>query len=158
MARKLAEATGGDWLDSDTFHSSANIAKMSAGIPLTDEDRWPWLDRLNAELRRFDSGNKPFFLACSALKQKHRDRLTAGLTEVQFVYLKGSFELIQTRLQHRANHFMPARLLQSQFAALEEPKDALVLDISRTEEEMVEDFKRELAGQGSRHRSTRRSE
>jgi len=158
MAQKLAAATGGDWLDADTFHPAASKAKMSAGIPLTDEDRWPWLDILNAKLRGVAIGDKPLFLACSALKQTYRDRLVAGLSGVRFVYLKGSFELIRDRLSHRMNHYMPAQLLESQFATLEEPKDALVLDISRTEDEMVENFKRELAGQGSQHRSTRRSE
>jgi gluconokinase len=144
LAQKLATATGGTWLDADDFHPPVNKAKLSSGTPLTDEDRWPWLDKLNAELRRVNN-TKPFFLACSALKQIHRDRLTEGLTGVRFVYLKGSFDLIRDRLAHRTNHFMPAQLLESQFETLEEPKDALVLDISRTEDEMVEDFKRKLA-------------
>jgi gluconokinase len=142
MAQKLALATGGDWLDADSFHPPGNKAKMAAGIPLTDEDRRPWLDLLNAELHRVASSGKSIFLACSALKQKYRDRLAAGLPEARFIYLKGPFELIQARLAHRTNHFMPARLLESQFTDLEEPKDALVLDISKTEDQMVEDFKR----------------
>jgi gluconokinase len=142
IARKLAAATGGDWRDGDDFHSTENKAKMSAGIPLTDADRRPWLDRLNAELRAAP-GDKPFFLACSALKQKYRDRLTAGLPEARFVYLKGSMELIRSRMAQRRNHFMPVGLLESQFADLEEPKEAIVLDISRTEDELAEDFKRQ---------------
>jgi len=142
MAQKLAAATGGDWLDADTFHPSENKAKMSAGIPLTDEDRWPWLDTLNAELRSRAESRKSVFLACSALKQKYRERLAVGLPQLRFIYLKGSFKLIHDRMVARRHHFMPARLLESQFADLEEPKDALVLDISRTEEQMVEDFKR----------------
>ena len=141
MARKLAEATGGSWLDADNFHPAKNKARMAAGIPLTDDDRWPWLDRLNEELRAVADSGKPVFLACSALKQKYRNRLVVGLPGARFVYLKGSFELIRSRLALRTNHFMPSGLLESQFADLEEPREALVLDISRTEEQLVEDFK-----------------
>ncbi len=142
VAQALAQATGGIALDADDFHPKENKAKMSAGIPLTDDDRWPWLDRLNAELRARGSQGKPLFLACSALKQKYRDRLVAGLPDARIVYLKGSRELIAARLALRKGHFMPAALLDSQFAALEEPKDALVLDISGTEDQLVEDFLR----------------
>jgi gluconokinase len=143
VARRLAETVGGDWLDGDDFHSSENKAKMSHGIPLTDDDRWPWLDRLNEELRAADKV-KPLFLACSALKQRYRDRLRNGLPDLRFIYLKGSFELIRSRLAHRSNHFMPARLLESQFADLEEPNDAIVLDISETVDQMIEDFRRSV--------------
>ena len=115
---------------------------MSAGIPLTDDDRWPWLDRLNAELRQAAGRGKPLFLACSALKQSYRDRLAVGLPQLQFIYLKGPIEFIRARLAHRTGHFMPASLLDSQFAALEEPKDAIVLDITKSNEELLEDFKR----------------
>ena len=142
VARLLARATGGKWLDADDFHPEENRAKMSVGIPLTDEDRQPWLDRLNAELRAAASQSQPVFLACSALKQKYRDRLGAGLPQVRFVYLKGSRELIHSRLVLRKHHFMPASLMESQFADLEEPADAIVLDVSRTEEEVLGDFRR----------------
>ena len=141
MARLLAHATGGDWLDADDFHSAENKARMAHGIPLTDEDRWPWLDRLHAKLREAAGNGKPLFLACSALKQKYRDRLIAGLPQARFIYLKGSFELIRSRLGRRKNHFMHAGLLESQFADLEEPGDAIILDISRTEDQLVEDFR-----------------
>jgi len=142
MAQILARVTGGDWLDADDFHSAENKVRMTAGIPLTDDDRWPWLDRLNAELRTTAGKGRPLFLACSALKQKYRDRLIIGLPQARFVYLKGSLELIGSRLAHRRNHFMPARLLESQFAELEEPKDAIVLEVSKTEDQLIEDFKR----------------
>jgi gluconokinase len=142
MARMLANATGGDWLDADDFHPPENKAKMTDGIPLTDDDRRLWLDRLNARLRAVAGKGKPVFLACSALKQKYRDRLIAGLPQARFIYLKGSFELIRSRLAQRRNHFMPAGLLESQFADLEEPGDAIVLDISRTDDELLEDFRR----------------
>ncbi len=143
MAQFLAHATGGDWLDADDFHSAENKSKMTHGIPLTDEDRWPWLDQLNGELRAAARNRKTVFLACSALKQKYRDRLVSGLPQARFIYLKGSFEFIRARLAQRKNHFMPAGLLESQFADLEEPTNAIVLDISKTQAEMLEDFKRE---------------
>jgi gluconokinase len=140
MAQKLAEATGGGWLDGDDFHPAENKAKMSAGIPLTDEDRQPWLDRLNTELRARAGSGQALFLACSALKQKYRDRLSVGLGDVRFVYLQGSFDLIHNRLMQRKNHFMPPGLLESQFSDLEEPLHAITLDISRTENQLVKDF------------------
>lgn len=118
---------------------------MSSGIPLTDEDRWQWLERLHVELRSMAGKGAPIFLACSALKQAYRDRLIAGLSQVRFVYLKGSMELIRRRMLARPHHFMPAALLESQFADLEEPADAIVLDIARSPEEMVHDFLR-IAG------------
>ena len=142
MSRKLAAVSGGEWLDADDFHSAENKAKMKAGIPLTDDDRWPWLDLLNEKLRTAASREEQLFLACSALKQKYRDRLVGGLPQARFIYLKGSVELIRDRLTQRKNHFMPASLIESQFADLEEPKEALVLDISRTPGQLLEDFRR----------------
>ncbi len=142
MARMLARATGGSCLDADDFHTAESKAKMSAGIPLTDEDRWPWLDRLNWKLLATDENQTPVFLACSALKQKYRDRLIAGLTQARFIYLKGSIELIRSRLANRKGHFMSRALLESQFADLEEPRDALVLDISKPDEELLNDVAR----------------
>jgi gluconokinase len=142
IGQDLARATGGIFLDGDDFHSPANKAKMAAALPLTDEDRWPWLDRLNQELRATAGQGQPVFLACSALRQAYRDRLVAGLPQVRFVYLKGPFALMHDRLSQRQNHFMPAALLESQFATLEEPKDALVLDLARSPAQLREDFLR----------------
>jgi gluconokinase len=142
IAQKLAGAVGGIWLDADDFHTAEKKAKMHAGIPLTDDDRWPWLDRLNGELRGEAAKGGPLFLACSALKQKYRDRLVNGLAGPRFIYLKGTFELFSSRLRHRTGHFMPASLLQSQLDELEEPRDAIVLDASRTYEQLIEDFRR----------------
>jgi len=142
LAQKLADTTGGTWLDADDFHSPASRAKMAAGIPLTDEDRWPWLDALNEELGRAESAGKTLFLACSALKQIYRDRLAMGLSDLKIIYLKGSIELIRSRLAHRTGHFMPVALLESQFATLEEPANAIVLLIDQSVEEMVREFVR----------------
>ncbi|NJK91290.1 MAG: gluconokinase [Blastochloris sp.] len=140
VARALAERCGGSYVDADDFHPESNKQKMAAGIPLTDEDRWPWLNVLGGELAKGATTGRPFFLACSALKQSYRDRLSKGLPELRFVYLKGSLELIRERMSQRQDHFMPLALLESQFAALEEPVNALVLDIAKPLEVMVEDF------------------
>ena len=119
-----------DWpfLDADTLHPQANVAKMASGIPLTDADRWPWFDRIVAEMRRYAAAGKNVVIACSALKQAYRDRLASG-GSVRVVYLKGDAETIAPRLAARRGHFMPPSLLASQFATLEEPDNAIVVDI-----------------------------
>ena len=129
VAEMLAAKTSGLFLDADDFHPPENKAKMAGGIPLTDEDRWPWLDALNRELKTQAETGRAIFLACSALRQVYRDRLSAGLPNLRFIYLKGSKELILSRIQSREDHFMPPALLESQFAILEEPEDAIVADI-----------------------------
>src|SRR5205823_1120785 len=106
----LASRTGGLFFDADDFHPPQNKAKMAAAIPLTDEDRWPWLDVLNRELKKQAASGRAVFLACSALRQIYRDRLAAGLPNLRFIYLKGSKELILNRMQSRADHFMPPAL------------------------------------------------
>lgn len=120
VGARLAEALGWRFIEGDSFHSPANIAKMAGGTPLTDEDRWPWLDTLAAELKRQPDA----VLACSALKQAYRDRLAAD----RVVWLRGDKALIAKRLGRRRNHFMPATLLDSQFATLEPPQGALEFD------------------------------
>ncbi len=139
VARMLAEAGGGDFLDADDFHPPANRAKMAAGIPLQDEDRWGWLDLLNAELASRSDSSRPTFLACSALRRVYRERLSSGLPGLRFIYLKGSRECIGERLAARTGHFMPAALLESQFATLEEPHEgeALIVPIDQPLDEVV---------------------
>ena len=129
VGQLLAEKTGWPLYDADAYHSPANVEKMRAGIPLTDDDRWPWLDRLNALLREAESRGESAILACSALKQRYRDRLQKSLPSVRWVYLKGDIELIRSRLRERKGHYMNPGLLQSQFDALEPPGDALVVDV-----------------------------
>lgn len=115
----LAEALGARFFDGDDFHPAANIAKMSRGEALTDADRWPWLDRVAAELAR---GPGPVVGACSALRRAYRDRLSAGPAgRVGFVWLSGDKALIAARMAARQGHFMPPGLLDSQFATLEPP-------------------------------------
>lgn len=130
VGKFLAEKTGWPLYDADDYHSAANVEKMRAGIPLTDEDRWPWLDRLNALLRTADAKNESAILACSALKQRYRDRLQQGLRDVRWVHLKGDMALIRSRLEQRKGHYMNPALLQSQFDALEPPVDALIIDVN----------------------------
>jgi len=139
IGRALAEKTGGIFLDADDFHSPANRAKMSAGIPLMDADRLPWLDALNAALLSYQSTNpRPVFLACSALREDYRRRISSGLVSVRFIYLEGSKDLIRARMSARSAHFMPASLLDSQFATLEVPKDAIVAHVDAPVPAIVE--------------------
>jgi len=154
VAEMLASQTGGVFLDADDFHPLENKLKMAAAIPLNDEDRWPWLDLLNRELKTQAAHGQSVFLACSALRQVYRDRLRAGLQNLKFIYLKGSRDLILQRLRFRGNHFMPPALLDSQFAALEEPTDAIVVPINVPLPEIVETVLPQLSriGEGSQIR------
>lgn len=137
IGRALADELGWTFLDADDFHPQANVAKMAAGVALTDEDRWPWLDRLADELRALDEHGRHVVLACSALKQAYRDRLgRAG--ELRWVYLKGDPQTIEPRLATRTGHYMPLSLLASQFAALEEPGEAIVVDIRKSSAAQVQ--------------------
>jgi len=129
VGKLLAEKTGWPLYDADDYHSPVNVEKMRAGIPLTDDDRWPWLDRLNAVLRAADGRGESAILPCSALKQRYRDRLQLGMRDVRWVHLKGDFQLIQSRLGQRKGHYMNPALLQSQFDALEPAADAIVVDV-----------------------------
>lgn len=128
VGEALAQAIGCRFLDADDFHPPANVAKMASGVPLTDEDRWPWLDRIDAELRQILATGEHAILACSALKEAYRQRLKrAG--DVRIVYLEGDQATIAGRLAARQHKYMPPTLLPSQFATLEVPTDALVVDI-----------------------------
>jgi len=136
VGRMLGEALGWPFFDADDFHPEANVAKMRAGIPLTDDDRCPWLDRLVAEMGAIDHRGDHAVLGCSALRQAYRDRL-ARAGDVRFVYLKGDRDTIAARLASRSGHYMPPTLLDSQLATLEEPTDAIVVDIRLSAEEQV---------------------
>jgi len=135
----LARRIGWLFLDADDFHSSANKEKMHRGIALTDADRAPWLAAIHEELARRDREGCNVVLACSALKQEYREELRAGL-EMQVVYLKGSEAVLRAHIEARHGHFAGESLLPSQLATLEEPMDALVVDVSRTPEEIVEEI------------------
>ena len=128
VGEALARDAGCRFLDADDYHPPHNVAKMADGVPLTDEDRWPWLDTIASELAQILASGENAVLACSALKESYRQRLKrAG--DVRIVYLKGDQATIAARLSLRQHKYMPPTLLPSQFAALEEPADALVVDI-----------------------------
>jgi gluconokinase len=144
IGEPLAEQLGWEFLDGDDFHPPENVAKMAAGTPLTDADRWPWLDRLNKELREREARSESAVLACSALKQAYRDRLTRGLADWRLVFLHGSFELLRQRIKERKHRYMPASLLQSQFATLEPPAKAISVDVAQPLEQSVEQIRAAL--------------
>jgi gluconokinase len=144
IGKMLSEALGCEFADADDFHSPANIDKMRRGIPLSDADRQPWLGALNREItQRLRSGNS-LVLACSALKQIYRDQLAHGC-DLKVVYLKGGSDVIYRRLAERKNHYMSKEMLASQFADLEEPADAIVVDVSSAPEKMVAEIRKKLS-------------
>jgi gluconokinase len=122
IAAALAERLGWTFEDGDRFHPASNVAKMHAGHPLTDEDRWPWLRAIADEIERVCKAGGHVVIACSALKRAYRDVLLRGRSDVRFVFLNGSQALIADRLAQRKGHFMPAGLLDSQFKTLEPPQ------------------------------------
>ena len=126
IGQALARALGWRFIDADDYHPEASVAKMARGEPLDDEDRLPWLGRLNSILRK----EKDAVLACSALKERYRTRLAEGIEHIEWVYLKGEFDLIRSRLAERRHRYMPSSLLESQFAALEPPEQAITVDVS----------------------------
>ena len=130
----VAKRLGWRFIDADDHHPAANVAKMAAGIPLQDEDRWPWLDTLNGLLR----AERDAVIACSALKEAYRRRLLKGVDGSCVVYLEGSKALIAARVAARKHRYMPASLLDSQFATLEPPAQALRVDVSAPIEKNVE--------------------
>jgi gluconokinase len=160
IGRLLAEQLGWQFADADDFHPAANVEKMRHGIPLTDDDRCPWLARLRAEIDGWLASDKNVILACSALKRSYRQQLEAGperaastntatanpatSNEVRFVYLKGSAALIAERLRSRHGHFAGEAILAGQFADLEEPDDAVTVDISPTPPEIVAEIRAKL--------------
>ena len=129
------------FIDGDDFHPPVNIKKMSSGEALTDEDRWPWLEILTDKIQEYIQQEQSMVLACSALKKSYREILCVERELVQFIYLKGNYATIVRRMQSRENHFMTKSLLQSQFATLEEPEDAIVVDISPSPSEILKSIR-----------------
>jgi gluconokinase len=129
-----------DWLflDADDFHPATNIEKMKHGIPLNDQDRIPWLRALHDELQRQLAQGHSVILACSALKESYRHMLSDQVSPLTFMLLDVDQETIRERLQHRAAHFFPKELMQSQFAALEKPEDAIVIDARKALDEVID--------------------
>lgn len=137
VGEQLARQLGARFIDGDDYHPPANVEKMRVGTPLTDADRAPWLERLNAVLRHAAAREEPVVLACSALRAAYRERLADRLPALQWVHLTGSEALIAERLAQRQHRYMPASLLQSQFAALEPPTGAIEIDVSAPLETVV---------------------
>jgi len=134
---ELSRTVGCLFLDGDDFHPEANIKKMSSGVPLTEEDRAPWLDTLRSNIEQCLANGENLVLACSALSRHSREILRGNSSDVQFVYLQGSKELIAQRLKGRNGHFMSSDLLDSQFDALQEPDSAIVVCITQSPQEIV---------------------
>jgi gluconokinase len=138
VGKLLAENLGWPFLDADEFHSPANREKMHIGIPLTDEDRLPWLTAIHAEALRRSTQGEHLVLACSALRQSYRDILSAGL-QVTIVYLRATVDQLHRNFSQRSHHFVGENLVPSQLSTLEEPSSAIIEDISRSPEEIVAD-------------------
>jgi gluconokinase len=146
IGKLLAEELGWRFYEADDFHPRANIEKMRSGHPLTDEDRWPWLELLREQITRSLAAKENAVLACSALKRAYRERLRVS-DHVKFVFLRGDCALIERQLRRRRGHFMNPALLQSQFADLEEPEpdeDVLTIDLGRSPQQLVDEIKAKL--------------
>ena len=147
IGEKLAERLGWSFEDGDKFHPASNVAKMSAGQPLTDEDRWPWLQAIANEIDRVCETGGHIVIACSALKRAYRNVLVDGRSDVRIIYLKGTEELIASRLGLRKGHFMPPGLLASQFKTLEPPdpsENSITVPIDAPVDAIVDDIVRQL--------------
>jgi len=147
VGEKLAARIGWRYEDADHFHPASNVAKMSAGQPLTDEDRWPWLAAIAAEIDRASDAGEHIVIGCSALRRVYRDVLVHGRPDIRIVYLEGTQALIADRLGSRKGHFMPPGLLTSQFKTLEPPtpdEHAVTVSIDAPAEIIVDNILRQL--------------
>ncbi len=146
IGQLLADGLGWRFYEADDFHSQANIDKMRQSVPLTDEDRWPWLENLRELIKRCVAAGENAVLACSALKEAYRRRLRVN-ADVKLVFLRGDYELIANQLRQRRGHFMNPALLESQFVDLEEPQPtegAVVIELGRSPCELVQEIKSKL--------------
>jgi len=151
VASLLAGRMGWAFAEADTFHAMANVEKMRNGTPLTDEDRWPWLDAIAGWIDGNRAAGRDCVVACSALRRAYRERLAGRHGDVRFVYLRGDYDVIASRLAGRSGHYMPVSLLASQFRTLEEPgsdEDPLVLSIEEPVERLVEEIAANLSSSG----------
>lgn len=146
VGRALADRLGARFLDADDFHPPANVSKMASGVPLVDEDRWPWLERLNSELRKAAGDGESVVLACSALKEAYRERLADGVAGLRMILLTGSKEVLAERAAARTHRYMPPSLLDSQLATLEalEPGEGWEIDVAQPVQAIVEDLAQRL--------------
>ncbi|KMO17171.1 gluconokinase [Methylobacterium platani] len=150
VASLLAGRLGWEFEDGDDFHPAANVEKMQAGTPLTDDDRWPWLAAIAAWIDKVRAEGRHGVVTCSGLKRAYRDVLVGGRPDVRLVYLRGDRELIGRRMAARHGHFMPTSLLDSQFRTLEEPtpdENPLVVSVGGTPQQIVAEIVETLSGQ-----------
>ena len=145
VGRQLAGALGWRFHDADDFHPPANKAKMNAGVPLTDQDRWPWLRALRGVIEQALADGAGAVVTCSALKRAYRDVLAGGLDDVRYVHLTGDTRVVAARLAGRRGHFMNPALLDSQIATLEEPDGAVDIDVALTPEAQVAAIRQALS-------------
>ena len=144
IGRRLADELGWQFADADDFHPPRNREKMHRGQPLSEADRRPWLDTLRRIIQRWLREDRPAVLGCSALKASYRRRLLVDPARMRLVYLRGTFRVIQSRLKRRKHHFMPAALLKSQFATLQEPTRAMIVDVTASPRTIVHRIRTEL--------------
>lgn len=145
IGRQLAAELGWKFADADEFHPPANVAKMSAGIPLDDTDRAPWLAAIRLYMDTRLERNENAVVTCSALKEKHRAVLLRDAPDVKLVYLRGTRDVLWSRISGRQGHFMKPAMLDSQLATLEEPVRAIVIDIAQSPEQIVAGIRSALA-------------
>ena len=139
VGRMLSVKLGWKYFEGDEYHPKENVAKMSAGIPLNDDDRKPWLLKLRSIIEDALAQGTNIILTCSALKESYREILKVN-DDVKFIYLKGSYELIESRMKLRKDHFMKPGMLKSQFDALEEPTEAIIIDIDQELNKIVDEI------------------
>ena len=135
----VGQALAWKFVDGDALHPAANVARMASGIPLSDGDRWPWLQAIREVIAESEARGENIVVACSALKNSYREFLNQG-THIAWVYLKGSPELLQARLEQRTTHFMKSAMLASQLETLEEPEGAIVVTVDRSPTEVVHEI------------------
>jgi carbohydrate kinase (thermoresistant glucokinase family) len=144
VGRALAASLGWRFVDGDDYHSPASVAKMRAGVPLTDDDRVPWLASLHRDIARVLDRREHLVVACSALKERYRRTLAGDLRRIRFAFLKADEATLRQRLANRPNHFAGPALVASQLATLEEPADALTIDAARPPDQIVAAIRYEL--------------
>ena len=145
IGKLLSENMGWTFYEGDDYHTDVNLDKMRNGTPLTDDDRWPWLNALRTKISEIMLHEKDAVLSCSALKESYRMRLGSGLKDIVFVYLRGDYQLVRNRISARVGHFMSADLLVSQYSDLEEPQNGIIVDAALEPMAIINYLKRALS-------------
>ncbi len=138
IGQLLSSKLGWPFFEGDDFHSKANVEKMAQGTPLTDEDRADWLSAIAGQIKLLEKESRSGVIACSALKNSYRIKLSKAAKDIKFVFLRGDYDLLQERLESREGHFMKPSMLKSQFETLEEPENSIDVDIKDAPEKIVD--------------------